>query len=146
MSKNRPYILVVEDSDEDFFIINRLLQNSKMKDSLERCTDGDQALDLLYRRGSYCARENQGKPSIILLDLNMPGTDGREVLRLIKKDPELFSIPVIVFTTSDSEQDMLSCYQDGANCYVQKPVDKESFIEALGKIQKYCHEVTCISS
>ena len=118
-----PLLLVVEDSDEDFAVLQRLMTRMAVQNPIYRCTDGDEVLDFLYQSGKYIDPDATQKPSIILLDLNLPGTDGREVLEQLKHDGDLREIPVVVFTTSSNPQDIEFCYQNGANGYLVKPVN-----------------------
>ncbi|QDV84124.1 response regulator [Stieleria sp.] len=133
---NQP-ILIVEDSPEDFEATVRALRSSGLRNSLYRCSDGDEALDYLHRRGDYASADTAPRPGIILLDLNLPGTDGREVLEEIKQDPELKKIPVVVLTTSTDERDIEACYEFGANSYIQKPVDLAGFVNAIQRLKDY---------
>lgn len=132
--RTRP-ILVVEDSPEDFEATRRSLQRGGLPHPLVHVNDGDQALDYLYRRGLYA--RGATRPRLILLDLNLPGTDGREVLATLKGDDELRQIPVVVFTTSRDRRDVEACYRAGANSYVQKPVDLPEFRRALDTVKAY---------
>ena len=134
-------ILIVEDSPEDFEATHRALRKSGLKNTIEHCNDGDDALDFLYQRGEF---ENARRPGIILLDLNMPGTDGREVLEDIKNNPELKTIPVVVLTTSSDERDIEACYQAGANSYVAKPVGLENFVRAIQRLHDYWFEIVVV--
>lgn len=129
------HILIVEDSDDDFYATSRAFAKSNLLNPVVRCTTGDQALDYLFRRGEF--QPETPRPGLILLDLNLPGTDGREVLATLKADPELRMIPVIVLTTSDSERDILQCYKAGANSYVKKPVELAGFVEAIARLKDY---------
>lgn len=137
-------ILVVEDSDDDYYATTRAFKQAGLSNPVRRSTNGDQALDYLYQRGDFAAPGAAPRPGIILLDLNMPGTDGREVLHEIKGDPALRSIPVVVLTTSNAEQDIARCYKDGANSYVHKPVDLEGFIKAIVRLKEYWFEVAIL--
>jgi len=137
-------ILIVEDSDDDFFATERSFKKTGLSNPIQRCTNGEQALDYLFRRGEYAVPEKSPTPGIILLDLNLPGTDGREVLRTIKSDSKLRKLPVIVLTTSDAEQDIESCYEAGANSYVKKPVDMEGFVLAIARLHEYWIEVAVL--
>ena len=130
-------ILIVEDNDDDFIATMRAFKKSNLVNPVRRCTNGEQALDYLLQRGEFSAIGAAPRPNLVLLDLNLPGTDGREVLRAIKAAPELKKIPVIVLTTSNAEQDIEQCYAAGANSYVQKPVDFESFIRAIARLSEY---------
>src|SRR4051812_26557212 len=113
-------ILIVEDSISDYESVVRSLKKLGVKDAVYHCDTGEKALDFLYGRKQYSA-ETAPRPSVILLDLNLPGTDGREVLKKIKSDSSLKSIPVVVLTTSSSDKDIQECYQNGANSYMIKP-------------------------
>ena len=118
-------LLVVEDNDEDFVVFMDFLQDMNVQQPVYRCVDGDDALDFLLGEGSYQDQNPKIKPSVVLLDLNLPGTDGREVLEQIKEDERFKKIPVVIFTTSSNPQDIDFCYQNGANGYLVKPIDFE---------------------
>jgi CheY-like chemotaxis protein len=137
-------ILLVEDSPEDFETTERAFRRSGLKNPIYRCADGDAALDYLHRRGQYSDPEMAPRPGVILLDLNLPGTDGREVLSEIKNDPKLKQIPVIVLTTSKDERDVEVCYRCGANSYIQKPVDLDGFMKAIERLNDYWFEVVIL--
>lgn len=140
---NQP-ILLVEDSPEDYEATARAFGKSGLKNPIVRCEDGDTALDYLFRRGDYADPETSPRPGVILLDLNLPGTDGREVLQEIKRHEQLRHIPVIVLTTSTDERDVDACYQSGANSYIQKPVDMDGFIRAIERLNGYWFEVVVL--
>ena len=131
-------ILIVEDSPEDFAATERALRKSGLNNSIEHCSDGDDALDFLYQRGNYV---DVHRPGVILLDLNMPGTDGREVLQDIKNNDDLKMIPVIVLTTSNDDRDIDACYRAGANSYVSKPVGMDDFMHAIQRLHDYWFEI-----
>ncbi|MEA2601294.1 MAG: hypothetical protein QOF89_2286 [Acidobacteriota bacterium] len=137
-------ILLVEDSPEDFETTERALRKSGLKNPIFRCADGDEALDFLHRRGRFVDPETSPRPGVILLDLNLPGTDGREVLNEVKTDPNLKQIPVIVLTTSKDDRDIEVCYRCGANSYIQKPVDLEGFMRAIERLNDYWFEVVIL--
>ena len=118
-------LLVGEDNDEDFAVLKRLLTDMALPNPVYRCTDGDEVLDFMYREGAYQGAELAPRPGVILLDLNLPGTDGREVLEQLKQDTQLQSIPVVIFTTSKNPKDIEFCYRHGANGYLIKPMDFE---------------------
>lgn len=130
-------ILIVEDSDDDFFATMRAFKKSNLANPVQRCTNGDQALDYLFQRGEFSAPGKAPRPGLILLDLNLPGTDGRSILHTIKAEPDLLKIPVVVLTTSNAEHDIEKCYAAGANSYVQKPVDFVEFIRATARLSDY---------
>ena len=140
---NQP-ILLVEDSPEDFEATERALRKAGLRNPIFRCVDGEDALDFLYQRGTYADGAGAPRPGIILLDLNLPGTDGREVLAEIKTDPVLKQIPVVVLTTSSDQRDIDACYKSGANSYVQKPVDMDGFIKAIERLHGYWLEVVIL--
>lgn len=137
-------ILLVEDSPEDFETTQRAFRRSGLKNPIYRCSDGDEALDFLFRRGRFSDPDKAPQPGVILLDLNLPGTDGREVLSEIKKDARLKQIPVIVLTTSKDERDIEGCYRCGANSYIQKPVDLDGFMKAIERLNDYWFEVVIL--
>ena len=140
---NQP-ILLVEDSPEDFEATLRAFQRAGLKNPVHRCEDGEAALDYLYRRGRYAAPAQAPRPGVILLDLNRPGTDGRQVLSEIKGNQHLRDIPVVVLTTSADERDITACYRAGANSYIQKPVDLDGFVKAIERLNGYWFEVVIL--
>lgn len=130
-------VLIVEDSDDDFFATARAFKKANLLNPVQRCTNGDQALDYLYQRGEFASPASAPRPGFVLLDLNLPGTDGREVLRVTKSDPLLRQIPILVMTTSDAEQDIARCYDAGANTYIKKPVDLSGFVESVSRLKEF---------
>jgi CheY-like chemotaxis protein len=134
-------ILIVEDSDDDYETTEIALRESNLKNPLVRCENGEQALDYLYKRGNHIEAK---RPGIILLDLNMPGIGGRDVLRQIKSDKTIKDIPVVVLTTSSDERDIDECYAMGANTYIQKPVDLENFMAAIKRMKEYWFEIAIL--
>ena len=133
-------LLVIEDSDEDFEAFGRMMRKSSVGNPIYRCIDGDDALDFLYHTGEYVDSARAPRPAIILLDLNLPGTDGREVLEQIKKDEELKTIPVVVFTTSSNPKDIEVCYRYGVNGYIVKPIDIKKLMKTLQVFIDYWFE------
>jgi CheY-like chemotaxis protein len=133
---NNP-ILLVEDSPEDTEAMLRALKKAGMDYPIVHCDNGDDSLDFLHRRGKYANRNQAVRPRVILLDLNLPGTDGREVLNEIKTDLTLKAIPVLVLTTSTDERDVENCYQMGANSYIKKPVDAGGFLRTIQRLHDY---------
>lgn len=142
--KSNHWILIVEDSDTDYEATVRALKNSKMANPINRCEDGEEALDYLYRRNQYSDPKTSPRPELIMLDLNLPGTDGREVLEEIKKNPNLKSIPVIVLTTSSDSMDINKCYVAGANSYIVKPVNLPGFFDAIQRLKDFWFEVALL--
>lgn len=137
-------ILLVEDSPEDYEATVRAFRKSGLKNPIHRCEDGEEALDYLFRRGRYADPGSSPYPGVILLDLNLPGTDGRQVLTEIKNDERLKTIPVVVLTTSLDERDIDACYRAGANSYIQKPVDIDGFVKAIERLNGWWFEVVIL--
>ena len=127
-------ILLVEDNPGDVRLTREVLKDGKISNSLNVVMDGEEALDYLYKRGAHATAK---RPDMILLDLNLPKIDGREVLEQIKNDPNLKRIPVIVLTTSDAQSDILKMYDSHANCYITKPVDFAQFINVVKSIENF---------
>lgn len=143
MTPNQP-ILLVEDSPEDYETTVRSLKKAGLKNPILRCADGEEALDYLNKRGAYANPDSAPRPGIVLLDLNLPGTDGREVLEEVKRDPSLKTIPIVVLTTSTDERDIEQCYEAGANSYIQKPVDLDGFVQSMTRMKDYWFEVVIL--
>ena len=127
-------ILLVEDNKAHADLAIEALKDTKIHVSLDVVDTGENALQYLRQENEF---ENSPKPDLILLDLNLPGIDGREVLDIIKSDLNLKCIPIIILTTSDSEIDMLRAYNSNANCYIKKPVDYDHFQQALHKLTDF---------
>lgn len=137
-------ILVVEDNPQDWEATKRAFHKSGLRNPIIHCEDGDEALDYLFRKGEYSDPKDSPRPGVILLDLNMPGTDGYQVLKEVKQDPSLNKIPVVVLTTSSDERDIGKCYGSGANSYIQKPVDLQGFMLAIEKLKEYWFEISIL--
>jgi len=131
---DRIEILLVEDDPGDTLMIREAFQDNKITNNLTCLTDGEQAVAYLRRQGEYA---DAVRPDLILLDLNLPRKDGREVLAEIKDDDDLKVIPIVVLTTSAAEEDILRSYRLHANAYVTKPVDFEAFIEVVRQIDEF---------
>jgi two-component system, chemotaxis family, response regulator Rcp1 len=127
-------ILLVEDSPADVDLTREALEDARVHNNLNVVNDGVEALAFLRREGAYAAAP---RPDLILLDLNLPKKDGREVLAEIKTDPVLRRIPVVILTTSQAEQDILKSYDLHANCYISKPVDLDAFVEVVRSIEGF---------
>ena len=127
-------ILMVEDNLGDARLTQEALKESKMLNNLYHAKDGVEAMEFLRKEGKF---KDMPTPDIILLDLNLPRKDGREVLAELKAIPKLKNIPVVVLTTSDAEQDILMSYNLHANCYITKPVDLDKFIEIVHGIENF---------
>ena len=144
VDRNGRAILLVEDSPEDFEATRRAFRRAGLKNPMLHCATGDDALDFLHHRGAVHPGRRPPRPGIILLDLNLPGTDGREVLAEIKGEHALADIPVVVLTTSADHRDVEACYRAGANSYVQKPVDLDGFMEAIQRLHDYWFDVVIL--
>ena len=131
-------VLLVEDDPGDEMMTREAFEDNKIGNTLHVVRDGLEALDFLYRRGEY---ENAPEPDLILLDLNLPKYDGRQLLDTIKSDPDLCHIPVVVLTTSAAEEDVLHSYKLHANAYVTKPVDLDQFMKAVRQIDEFFVQV-----
>ena len=127
-------ILLVEDNPGDVDLTREALEENKIRNHLHVAIDGQQALDFLYKRGEF---SDSPTPDLILLDLNLPNIDGREVLANIKKNKDLRRIPVVILTTSKAEEDIIKTYNLHANCYIQKPLDFNSFAELVKQIESF---------
>lgn len=127
-------ILLIEDNPGDVRLTREALRDGKVINNLTVMTDGVEALDFLRQKGRYA---DATRPDVILLDLNLPRKDGREVLAEIKEDQDLKRIPVVVITSSKSEEDVLRSYNLHANCYVTKPVDLEKFVAVVRSIEDF---------
>lgn len=127
-------ILLVEDGPGDIRLTQEALKEGKVTNRLHVATDGETAMSFLLRKGPHA---NAPRPDLILLDLNLPKKDGREVLAEIKSIPSLRRIPVVVLTTSNAEQDVLRAYELNCNCYITKPVDLDQFLAVIESIQDF---------
>ena len=134
---SRSTILIIEDSDEDFeACVFAFTKDDSLSNPLARCTTGDEALDYLYLKGQY-ADQRRDPPCLIMLDLNLPGTDGRAVLAEIKAHDEWKQTPVVVMSSSRDEGDVEACYRAGANSYMVKPPDLSGYVDTFARLQKY---------
>jgi len=136
-------ILLVEDNPGDVRLIQEALRDGKVWNNPHVVTDGEAALEFLYRRGPYT---DAPRPDMVLLDLNLPKKDGREVLAVIKSDSDLKRIPVVVLTTSKEEEDVHRAYNLAANCYVTKPVEFEEFMKVIRAIEDFWLTIVALPS
>ena len=141
VNKESITILYAEDDEEDRMLVQDALAESRLANKLDFATDGEELTDYLFHRGKYADMDNSQLPGLILLDLNMPKKDGREALQEIKADPRLRRIPVVVLTTSQAEQDILSTYDLGVSGFVKKPVNFESLVDIVKILGKYWFEI-----
>jgi CheY-like chemotaxis protein len=126
-------ILLVEDDPHDVELTLTALSENHLANEIVVVRDGAEALDYLYRRGAYASRE-AGNPAVMLLDLKLPKVDGMEVLKRVKSDPDLKTVPVVMLTSSREERDLAESYDSGSNAYVVKPVGFIDFVEAIGEL------------
>lgn len=134
-------ILLVEDNEGDVELTREAFEDAKLRNNLHIVMDGDAALDYLFKRNG---NEGAVTPDVILLDLNLPKTDGREVLEKIKADPKLRRIPTIVLTGSKADRDIVESYDLHANCYIVKPVDAMKFMDVVQKIENFWVDIVCL--
>ncbi len=138
-------LLVVEDSNEDFRMLQRLMRRMSVQNPIHRCTNGDEVLEFLYQLGNDAYSKGEDlrnskvalRPSVILLDLNLPGIDGRDILDRLKQDKSFKEIPIVVFTTSSNPKDIELCYQKGANGYLVKPMDAQELKKTIQAFVDY---------
>ena len=130
-------ILLVEDNPDDEALTIRALKKNNILNEVVVARDGAEALDYLFGEGGHAGRDTSVQPQVTLLDLKLPKVDGLEVLRRIRADRRTELVPVVVLTTSNEEQDIVSSYELGANSYIRKPVDFEHFIEAVRQLGLY---------
>jgi two-component system response regulator len=127
-------IVLIEDSEDDCEAIMRAFRKSGADHPIIWCNTGQQALDMMHKS---CVQDSTLRPILILLDLNMPGIDGRKILKTIKSHDRMKSIPVIIVSTSDNDRDINHCYQLGASTYIQKPLDFDALTETVRRLKEY---------
>jgi CheY-like chemotaxis protein len=132
-----PTILLVEDNIDDYDATIRSFKAAHLHNPVHWCRTGADALDYLKGAGIYALKPAGPRPALVLLDLNMPGMDGKQVLTTIKRAPALKRIPIVILTTSSDERDVTQCYELGASTYIQKPVDFDALIAAVRRIKEY---------
>lgn len=136
-------ILLIEDNEGDIELTREAFSDAIFRNNLHIAEDGDIALDYLYKRNGY---EAAVLPDIILLDLNLPSTDGKEVLETIKSDPLLKRIPVIILTSSEAGKDVTESYDLHANCYIVKPVSASKFMKVVQDVELFWSDIVCLPS
>jgi CheY-like chemotaxis protein len=139
------HVLIVEDNEDDYEATVRSLKRNHFMNPVSWCKDGQDALDFLKQSGAYADKPVK-TPDLILLDLNMPGVDGRRALQAMKADDSLKKIPVVVLTTSNDSMDITKCYELGASTYIQKPVEFDRLVEAVATMKDYWFGVAILPS
>ncbi len=134
-------ILMADDDADDRQLTREALEDARLINDMRFVENGEELLDYLRRQGKYTDPADAPRPGLILLDLNMPRKDGRTVLKEIKQDPALRSIPVVVLTTSKSDEDVYRSYDLGVNSYIVKPVTFEALVDILQTLEKYWFEI-----
>ena len=141
-NKSNPIIILMADDDpDDRMLTQKALKQSRVANNFYTVEDGEELMDYLYRRGKFSDGKSAPRPGVILLDLNMPKKSGREALEEIKAHPDLRCIPVVILTTSRTEEDIFRSYDLGANSYISKPVTFEGLVEAMKNISQYWFEI-----
>jgi CheY-like chemotaxis protein len=143
MKKNGKSItlLMADDDPDDRMLARDALTQARLANELHFVEDGEELMDYLYHRGKYVNLADSPRPGVILLDLNMPRKDGREALKEIKADPDLRQVPIVVLTTSKSEEDIYRTYDLGASSYITKPVTFEGLVEVMKGLKKYWFDI-----
>jgi CheY-like chemotaxis protein len=139
-------ILMAEDDSDDRMLTQEAWEENRLASRLDFVRDGEELMDYLYRRGRYAGLTRVPLPGLILLDLNMPKKDGREALKEIKADPNLRRIPIVVLTTSKTEEDILRSYDLGVSSFITKPVTFESLVEVIRTLAMYWFEIVELPS
>lgn len=138
--RKKPTVMLAEDDEDDYLLTKKALEESGVAHCLYRVKDGEELMDYLLQRGAHQDRKDTSLPAIILLDLNMPKKGGREALKEIKENPQLHKIPVVVLTTSRSQEDIKRCYDLGANSFITKPGNFIQFVELIKSTTRYWFE------
>jgi len=133
-SSDKIEILLVEDNPADIRLVQEVFKEARINNKMHVTLNGEKAMQLLRRESEYA---HVSRPDLIILDLNLPKKDGKEVLKEIKEDMNLKTIPVIILTTSNAEDDLIETYENNANCYITKPVDLDNFIKVVKTIENF---------
>ena len=141
MEKKSVTILIADDDPDDRLMTKEALEESFLINELKFVEDGVELLEYLRRQGKFSEAQNSPRPGIILLDLNMPKVDGREALKVIKSDPDLKSIPIVVLTTSKADEDIVKTYDLGVNCFISKPVSFSEFVAVTRALGNYWFDI-----
>ncbi len=137
-------ILIIEDSPEDYeACVEALTKENNIANPIVWCESGDAVMDYLRKKGEYAGTDHE-MPGLILLDLNLPGLDGRDVLAMLKNDPTTKRLPVVVMTSSSDQVDIDRCYDAGANSYVVKPVNLDGFLAAIARLRDYWFKIVVL--
>lgn len=145
MKNDRKLVILIADDDEDDRLMTKeAFEELQIKNELFFVKDGVELLEYLNHQGAYADPESSPRPGLILLDLNMPRMDGREVLMAIKKDDNLKSIPVSIFSTSKAEEDVLRSYNLGVNCFITKPVTYKALVKAISQLNSFWFELVSL--
>jgi CheY-like chemotaxis protein len=144
-NRRAPILLLVEDDPGDQELTRRALDAGTVETQLQIVNDGEEALDYLHARGKYAPPAYAPRPDLILLDLNLPRLDGRQVLEAILRDPDLHRVPVVILTTSEQDNDIRAAYDLGVNSYIVKPADMQAFVRSIRCLQEYWFGVVALS-
>lgn len=141
---NAILILMADDDPADIRLTQKALEECRLKNDFRHVSDGQELVDYLKRRGRFAAPDSSPRPGLILLDLNMPGKDGRMALSEIKADPDLKRIPVVILTTSKADEDIARSYDLGANSFISKPVTFDGLVEAVRTLDTYWFQLVAL--
>ena len=137
MTESAVEVLIVEDNPQDLELTLRALRRSHLANNIVSVGDGEEALDFLFARGRYSGRSGHDVPRVVFLDLKLPKVDGLEVLRAMRSDPRTKTVPVVIITSSAEERDRIATYDVGANSYVVKPIEFDSFTKTMSDVGFY---------
>lgn len=145
-NKNSSPILMVDDDKDDRMMTEKALIKNRVINPIRFLNDGEELMDYLLRRGPYANADSAPRPCFILLDLNMPRMDGRKALELVKADPDLRNIPVVILTTSSAEEDIVRSYNLGANSFITKPITFDALVSTMESLKNYWLEIVELPS